>query len=147
MPLPIILSFGALYAALYAAYGAESPFLALFLRSKGLSPEKIGFVFAMGTLVRVLTGSSLWNSRRPNSRPRGVILCACAAAAAVIALLYLVAQSYTALLAVGITHSLASTPLAPFVDTLSRSRPHARNSSLNMAGFEEWDPQLSLSVL
>ena len=48
--------FGLLYAALYLGFGTESPFLPALLGERGLGPEKIGAVLALGTVVRLLAG-------------------------------------------------------------------------------------------
>ena len=55
-------SFGALhcfillYALMYAAFGAASPFWPRFFESRGLTPEQLGFLLALGILVRLIAG-------------------------------------------------------------------------------------------
>ena len=44
-----------LYAALYAAFGAASPFLPAFLHSRGAPAEVLGAIVAAGTLVRLVS--------------------------------------------------------------------------------------------
>jgi MFS transporter, PPP family, 3-phenylpropionic acid transporter len=55
-------SFGALhcfillYPLMYAAFGAASPFWPRFFESRGLTPEQLGFLLALGILVRLIAG-------------------------------------------------------------------------------------------
>jgi len=43
-----------LYVLMYAAFGAASPFWPLFFEARGLTPEQLGFLLALGTLVRLI---------------------------------------------------------------------------------------------
>jgi MFS transporter, PPP family, 3-phenylpropionic acid transporter len=45
-----------LYVLMYAAFGAASPFWPLFFESRGLTPEQLGFLLALGQLVRLIAG-------------------------------------------------------------------------------------------
>jgi PPP family 3-phenylpropionic acid transporter len=45
-----------LFAALYAGFGVQSPYLPAFLQAHGLSPEAIGIVLAAGTATRLVAG-------------------------------------------------------------------------------------------
>ena len=49
------LRFGVLYATLYGAFGALSPFLPRFLGERGLPAQEIG-TLAVGTMVRLVSG-------------------------------------------------------------------------------------------
>jgi len=44
--------FIALYALMYAAFGVSSPFMPAFFEARGLIPEQIGLLFAIGTTLR-----------------------------------------------------------------------------------------------
>ena len=70
-----------LFAALYAGFGAQSPFLPGLLKDRGLRPEAIGTVLAAGTMVRLAAGplagrladrldGASWSSRDARPRPR-----------------------------------------------------------------------------
>ena len=45
-----------LFAALYAGFGVQSPYLPALLDDRGLRPEAIGMVLAAGTAVRLAAG-------------------------------------------------------------------------------------------
>ena len=45
-----------LYVLMYAAFGAASPFWPLFFEARGLTPEQLGFLLALGQLVRLIAG-------------------------------------------------------------------------------------------
>jgi MFS transporter, PPP family, 3-phenylpropionic acid transporter len=47
-------SFVLLYALLYSAFGAASPFLPALVEARGVPPEQIGLLFAAGTAIRLL---------------------------------------------------------------------------------------------
>ena len=109
--------FGFLYAALFGAFGTESPFFPSFLAMRGLSASEIGSVLAAGTLVRIVSGplvgmaADLFGTRR--------ILALAAALAGAIILLYLAGTSFWSLLLVCMLHSVAITPLNPLADALA----------------------------
>jgi MFS transporter, PPP family, 3-phenylpropionic acid transporter len=54
-PMPALIRFILLYAAMYGAFGVASPFMPAFLNARGLQPEHLGFVLGAGTAVRLLT--------------------------------------------------------------------------------------------
>ncbi len=109
--------FAVLYAALFGAFGTESPFLPSFLASRALSPPEIGFVLAAGTVVRLSLGPFLgvagdrFGSRR--------ILGFAAAAAGTVGLSYVFASGFWLLLTISMLHSLATAPLSPLADALA----------------------------
>jgi PPP family 3-phenylpropionic acid transporter len=53
--LPPVASFIVLYALLYGAFGAASPFLPAFMEERGIAPELIGILFGAGTAIRLLS--------------------------------------------------------------------------------------------
>ena len=57
MPQPHALrSFILLYALMYAAFGVASPFWPRFFETRGMSPEQIGLLLGLGTIVRLIAG-------------------------------------------------------------------------------------------
>lgn len=114
-PLPRFLI---LYALLYASFGVASPYLPTFIATRGLVPEQIGFIFAAGTAIRLLSApiagrmADRWRARRE-------VLAACAIAAAMAALLYLPAWESGVILLVSLAHAMALAPLTPLADSLS----------------------------
>ncbi|MBV9566926.1 MAG: MFS transporter [Hyphomicrobiales bacterium] len=112
--------FALLYAALYAAFGASSPFLPAFLSSRGLDAEAIGLVLASATAIRLFAGPlagrladryRLWNR----------LLAFSAAAAGTCALFFLPAQGFLMLLPVALAQASLLAPLAPLSDALALS--------------------------
>ena len=49
-------AFIVLYATMYAAFGATSPFWPRFFDSRGLTPGELGLLLGLGTLVRLVAG-------------------------------------------------------------------------------------------
>ena len=109
--------FALLYAALFGAFGTESPFFPSFLAQRDLSPAEIGMVLAAGTLVRLTSGplagmaADLFGTKR--------ILAIAAGLAGMIILLYLTGASFWPLLFVCMLHSVAITPMNPLADALA----------------------------
>ena len=107
--------FGLLYAALYIGFGTESPFLPALLGERGLGPEQIGAVLALGTVVRLFAGPAAGViADRYDAAP--LVLAVCALGAGLISFAYLPAQGFLLLLAVGMVHSVVIAPLAPIAD-------------------------------
>jgi PPP family 3-phenylpropionic acid transporter len=115
---PALSRFLILYAALYAGFGVQSPYLPTLLHSRDLQPEAIALVLAAGTAVRLATGPAAGRLADRLDAAK-VILALCSAAAALIALGYLPTRGLWPLFAVGVLHSAALAPLAPLSDTLA----------------------------
>jgi PPP family 3-phenylpropionic acid transporter len=107
-----------LYAALFAGFGIQSPYLPTLLHSRDLPQEAIALVLAAGTAVRLAAGPAAGRLADRLDAAK-VILALCSAAAALIALGYLPTRGLWPLLAVGVLHSAALAPLAPPSDTLA----------------------------
>jgi PPP family 3-phenylpropionic acid transporter len=107
-----------LYGTLYAAFGVQSPYLPQLLESRNLLPQGIALVLAAGTAIRMAAGPAAGRLADRLDAPKAVFR-GCAAAAALIALGYLPAQSLWPLFVVGVLHSAALAPLAPLSDTLA----------------------------
>src|ERR1700720_3603524 len=107
-----------LFAALYAGFGVQSPFLPGLLKDRGLRPEAIGTVLAAGTMVRLAVGP-LAGRLADSLDAAKLVFAGCAAAAALMALLYLPAQGFWPLFAVSLLLAAALAPLAPLCDTLA----------------------------
>jgi PPP family 3-phenylpropionic acid transporter len=127
--------FLALYGALYAAFGVQSPYLPSLLDSHGLPPEAIALVLAAGTAIRLAAGPVAGRLADNLDAPKAVLI-VCSAAAGLIALGYLPARGLWPLLIVGVIHSAALTPLAPLSDTLALgSAAPARQNDPCAGGF------------
>ncbi|MBC7799324.1 MAG: MFS transporter [Gemmatimonadaceae bacterium] len=114
-PLP---RFVAYYAALFAAFGAASPFLPGLLQESGLGSGELGVVLASGTAVRLLTGPL--GARIADRTGRAPIVLSClTAAAALIATAYAPARGLFLLIAVSVAHAAVLAPLTPIADALT----------------------------
>jgi PPP family 3-phenylpropionic acid transporter len=123
-----------LFAALYAGFGVQSPYLPAFLQAHGLSPEAIGIVLAAGTAIRLVAGP-IAGRLADRFDATKLVFAGCAAAAAIASLGYLPATGFWPLLAVGLIQASALAPLAPLGDTLAlaAAAPHERT---NRPGFD-----------
>jgi hypothetical protein len=135
-PAPALFRFLILYAALYAGFGVQSPYLPSLLESRDLRPEAIALVLAAGSAVRLVAGPATGHLADRLDAPK-VILSLCLAVAALIALAYLPARCLWLLFAVGVFHSAALAPLAPLSDTLALGAAAvARSDDAVRRGFE-----------
>ena len=136
---PALSRFLILYAALYAGFGVQSPYLpesSPKVAEKYLRPEAIALVLAAGSAVRLVAGPAAGRLADELDAPK-VILSLCSAAAALIALGYLPARGLWLLFAVGVFHSAALAPLAPLSDTLALgTAAAARSDDTVRRGFE-----------
>ncbi|KQP06904.1 MFS transporter [Methylobacterium sp. Leaf93] len=108
----------ALFVALYAGYGALSPFLPLFLERRGLPAHEIAWLLALAILVRMVAGPLAgWIAdRRRIVRP---VLAGAAVLAGLAAFGHLAVTEFAALLVVGLAYAVLTAPLAPFSDALA----------------------------
>ena len=133
---PVLSRFLILYAALYAGFGVQSPYLPSLLESRDLRPEAIALVLAAGSAVRLVAGPAAGRLADRLDAPK-VILSLCSAVAALIALGYLPARGLWLLFAVGVFHSAALAPLAPLSDMLALgAAAAARSDDAVRRGFE-----------
>ena len=112
-----LLAYLILFAALYAAFGVQSPYLPRLLQDHGLGAEAIGTVLAAGTAIRLATGLAAGHIADRLDAVR-LVFASCAAAAAVAAIFYLPARGFWPLLAVSLAQASALAPLAPLCDSL-----------------------------
>ncbi len=108
--------FVGLYAALYGAYGTESPFLPAFFSERGLDASAIGTVLTAGTVVRLSAGPLLGNLADHVGARR--VLLAAAAGSGLVGLGYLGAHGFWSFLLVCMIHSMTTTSLAAISDAL-----------------------------
>src|SRR5690348_10446207 len=111
------LPFLLLYAALYAGFGVQSPYLPAWLGSRGMGAEAIALMLAAGTAVRIAAGPAAGRIADALAAPRG-IFAGCAMAAALLALGYERAGGFWPLLAIAILQAAMLAPLAPLSDSL-----------------------------
>ena len=125
-------SYVVLYAALYAGFGAASPFLPAFLQSRGLAADQIGFVLAVGTATRLLAGPAA-GQIADQSHALRTIFAISTTCAALFALIHLTVETFWPLLLVSVLWSAALAPAAPLADALALA---AAKPGLGNKGFE-----------
>ena len=122
---------GLFYVALYLGTGVSLPYIATFLRSRGMSGAEIGLILAVPMLIRPFTGPSLavWADGFALRRTPMVLL-AIGAAAGYAALL--VAPGVWGLLLAWLLASTLLSTVSPLVDviTLRRARSEGFNYGL-----------------
>jgi MFS transporter, PPP family, 3-phenylpropionic acid transporter len=121
-----------LYAALYAGFGAASPFLPAFLQSRGLAADQIGFVLAVGMAARLLAGPTA-GQIADRSHALRTIFAISTTCAAVLALTNLTVETFWPLLLLGVLWSATLAPAAPLADALTLA---AAKPVLGNKGFE-----------
>ena len=113
-----LVSFVGLFALLYSAFGAASPFLPALVEARGLPPEQIGMLFAAGTAIRLISAPIAGRIADRTHALRGT-LAVCAIGTAMAALGYLAAWGFWSLLVVSLVHSLALAPTTNLADALA----------------------------
>ncbi|HWK68140.1 MAG TPA: MFS transporter [Rhizobiaceae bacterium] len=125
-PLPAFLG---LYAAMYAAFGAASPFWPQYFAARGLRPEELGVLFGLGTAIRLIAGplasriADIFGALR-------LVLAICIVIAVAAALGLLGAQGFRLLLMVHLAQAVALAPIPTLADAL------AVRASVRPPGFE-----------
>src|ERR1700761_4219767 len=107
-----------LYAAMFAAFGAASPFLPALLHQRGLGPSEIGAVLAAGTAIRLITGPVISRFADRFGKHQQ-ILTAVLAMAAFIAFGYLLPAGFAIFLIVSVAHASALAPIVPIADAMT----------------------------
>jgi PPP family 3-phenylpropionic acid transporter len=125
--LPPVASFIVLYALLYGAFGAASPFLPAFMEERGIAPELIGILFGAGTAIRLVSAPVAGRIADLTQALR-LTLAVCAVGTAIAVMSYLPAASFWLLLLVSLLHAAALAPTTNLADALAlvasrRGRP------------------------
>jgi PPP family 3-phenylpropionic acid transporter len=123
-------AFIVLYALIFAAFGSASPFWPRFFESRGLSPEQLGLLFGLGTLVRLFAGPLAGRVADLLGRLRAV-LATCTALAAGVALLLLPADGFWPLLILHMGQAAGLAPITSLADALALTAASRRRG-----GFE-----------
>jgi PPP family 3-phenylpropionic acid transporter len=111
-------SFILLYVSMYAAFGVASPFWPRFFETRGMSPEQIGLLLGLGTVVRLIAGPVAARVADRLQQLRQV-LAAAAALAACLAFGLPWLTGFGILLTVRLCHEAALTPTTSLADALA----------------------------
>ena len=120
--------FVVLYALMYAAFGASSPFLPAFFQERGLKPEQLGILFGLGTAIRLVSGP-LCGRLADRTQALRALLAWCAALAAVVAFGLLSAHGFSALLIISVVHAAALAPITTLADALALGAAVSRDGN------------------
>ena len=126
-----LVAFVTLYGVMYAAFGVASPFWPMFFETRGLSPDQIGTLLALGTLARLIAGPVIGRLSDIFGTLRAV-LATCAAVAVASAPGLLSEHRYLPLLAISICQAAALAPITTIADALAvNSLGVTRQNTLN----------------
>jgi PPP family 3-phenylpropionic acid transporter len=125
-------AFIVLYAMMYAAFGVASPFWPRFFESRGLAPEQLGLLLALGMMIRLVAGPFAGRLADQLGALRAV-LATCAAWAALMALGLLSVEGFWLLAVVHMGHAAALAPVTTLADALALE---AGKPSAARTGFE-----------
>ena len=113
-----VIPFLLLFALLYAAFGAASPFLPSLMEARGIPAEQIGIIFGTATAIRLIS-APIAGQVADRTQALRATLAACTIATALAALGYLSASGFWVLLAVSLLHALALAPTTNLADALA----------------------------
>ncbi|MCC8976477.1 MFS transporter [Bradyrhizobium brasilense] len=108
----------ALYVALYAAFGAASPYWPKFYETRALTPQQIGSILAAAILVRLVSGPCIGRLADVFGSLR-LVFASCAALAAGMALALIWADRFWLLLLLTLAQAAALAPTTSIADALS----------------------------
>src|SRR5436190_3930817 len=111
-------SFILLYVLMYAAFGVASPFWPRFFETRGMSPEQIGLLLGLGTIVRLIAGPVAARAADRFQQLR-LILAAAAALAACLAFGLPWISAFWIFLIVRLCQEAALTPTTSLADALA----------------------------
>lgn len=111
-------SFVLLYSFMYAAFGVASPFWPLFFEERGVGPEQLGVLLALGTAVRLVSGPlASWIADRLGARR--AVLTFCIGTSGTAALGLLLPGTFPALLLMSLFQAAALAPVTTLADALA----------------------------
>ena len=125
-------AFIVLYATMYVAFGVFSPFMPRFFESRGLTPEQLGLLLALGMMIRLVAGPFAGRLADQLGALRAV-LATCAASAAAMALGLLTVEGFWLLVIVHMGHAAALAPIPTLADALALN---AGTRTATRTGFE-----------
>jgi len=122
-----VASFIVIYALLYGAFGAASPFLPALIDERGISPELIGVMFGAGTAIRLIS-APIAGHFADRTQAHRLTLAVCAVVTAFAVTGFLTARGFWPLLVVSVVYAFAAAPTTSLADALAlvaarRDRP------------------------
>ena len=103
---------------MYAAFGAASPFWPLFFESRGLTPEQLGFLLALGQLARLIAGPLAGRVADILGALRAS-LATCASFAALLTVALLTVEGFWPLAVIHMAHAAMLAPITALADAIA----------------------------
>jgi len=122
----VFLRFVALYAFMYAAFGVSSPFMPAFFKERGLTPKQLGFLFAAGTAIRLVSAPLVGRLADLTGALR-TALAGSELVAAAVALALISAPAFTPLLLTSLLNAAALAPTTALADALALDAARSRD--------------------
>jgi MFS transporter, PPP family, 3-phenylpropionic acid transporter len=107
-----------LYVLMYAAFGAASPFWPLFFEARGLTPEQLGFLLALGQLVRLIAGPLAGRVADILGALRAS-LATCTSFAALLTVALLTVEGFWPLAVIHMAHAAMLAPITALADAIA----------------------------
>lgn len=136
-----IAPFAALYFLLFAALGAEVPFIPQVLAGAGLRPHEVGIVLAAGTIAQVMAAPVFGHVADRLDARLVLFFAALASAASLLSLLVVSHDGLWLALPVYMLFAVATAPLNPLADAITVPAcdrlgvPYGRVRGVGSAGF------------
>jgi MFS transporter, PPP family, 3-phenylpropionic acid transporter len=124
--------FLALFGSLYLGFGFASPYFPLFLASREVTPQQIGLLLSLSTLVRLAAGPLAGRVADHLHQPRAVLSIVCLAAGT-LALSFAFQRHFSILLLISLLYAAALAPTTSLADALALRSSHRTGTS---ASFE-----------
>jgi PPP family 3-phenylpropionic acid transporter len=118
-------SFILLYVLMYGAFGVASPFWPRFFETRGMTPEQIGLLLGLGTIVRLIAGPVAARIADRSQQLHGM-LAATAALAACLAFGLLWVGGFWIVLIVRLCQEAALAPTTSLADALALAASKSR---------------------
>jgi PPP family 3-phenylpropionic acid transporter len=103
---------------MYAAFGAASPFWPLFFEARGLTPEQLGFLLALGQLVRLIAGPLAGRVADILGALRAS-LATCTSFAALLTVALLTVEGFWPLAVIHMAHAAMLAPITALADAIA----------------------------
>lgn len=130
----LLARFVLLYALVYAAFGVASPFWPHYFETRGVAPEQLGLLLALGTAIRLVSGP-VAGRIADRRRARRLVLALCLGVAGLVAFGLAMAEGLLPLLLISLCHAAALAPTTILADALA-SRAAAAPKSIQARRFE-----------
>lgn len=110
--------FVALFSTLYLSFGCASPYLPLFLSSRGLAPEAVGTLMSLSIVIRLFSGP-IGGATADRFGALPIVLSICCLSAGSFSVMLAASHTYNALLLASLLLAAALAPTTTLADALA----------------------------